>query len=160
MKIETSWTSKRTGKKVVAFYEDTDSFDSLPAEKIKSVCAFCIYNNKFVIVKNEGNWEPVAGHVEPGESLEESLIREVKEESNMNIIRFYPIGYLYTYDQDIYQARYLCIVEPYGPFVSDPDGGVTEIKIIDMAEIKSYFNWGEVDERIKDRISEIIKENE
>ncbi len=141
MKIETSWISKKTGKKVLAYYEETDDFSLLPKDKIKSICAYLYFDGKFIIVKNEGNWQPVAGHVEPGESIEDALIREVKEESNMKVLKYFPLGYLYTYGGDIYQARYLAIVEPYGDFVSDPDGGVTEVKFIDPHDTAKYIDW-------------------
>lgn len=29
------------------------------------------------------------------------------------------------------QTRSLCLVEPYGPFLSDPDGDISEIKLVD-----------------------------
>ena len=159
MKIETSWTSKKTGKKISGYYEETDDFSSLPPKEIGSVCAFCYYNNKFVMVKNEGNWEPISGHVEKNESPEEALIREVKEESNMKVIKYFPLGYLYTYGEGeyFYQTRYFCITEPYGPFVSDPDGGVTEIKLIKPEDISKNINWNGIDNLIKDKCLKIIK---
>ncbi len=141
MKLETSWISKKTGKKVIALYEEVDDFSHLPQEKIKSICSYLYFNGKFVIVKNEGSWQPVAGHVEPGESIVEALIREVKEESNMKVLEYFPLGYLYSYGEDYYQARYLAIVEPYGDFVSDPDGDVTEIKFIDPNDTEKYIDW-------------------
>jgi 8-oxo-dGTP pyrophosphatase MutT (NUDIX family) len=140
MKKEISWISKTARHNRTGFYEDTDDFSKLPAEKIGAVCAFCYYDGKYIIVKNGLNWEPVAGHVEPGETPEQALVREIKEESNMKILKYFPVGYLYIREVDIYQTRYFCEVVPYGPFVSDPDGGVTEIKIIDPADIFKFVN--------------------
>lgn len=156
MKIETSWISKRTGKKVLAYYEDLDDLSKLPQEKIKSICTFCVCNEKFVIVKNHGNWEPVAGHVEKGETVEEALIREVNEQSNMRVLKFFPLGYLYTYGEDIYQARYLCITEPYGPFISDPDSEVTEIKLVEPEEMLKLIDWKDTSLLMKEKSMKII----
>lgn len=121
-------------------YEETDDFSYLPQEKIGAVCAFCYLNGKFILVKNEGNWEPVAGHIEPGELKEAALLREVKEEANMNVIEYFPLANLYFSKNDFYMVQYLCLVEPYGDFMSDPDGGVTEIKMVDLLDIPKYFS--------------------
>ncbi len=156
MKIETSWISKRTGKEVRAYFEEADDFSNLPQEKIKSICAFCYLDGQFVVVKNNSNWEPVAGHVEVGETPEQALIREIKEESNMKVLKCFPIGYLYTYGENIYQTRYLCLVEPYGPFVSDPDGGVTEIKLVKPEDLPSVIDWRDTALLMKDRCLKIL----
>lgn len=157
MRIDLEWISKKTGEKVLAYYDDTGDFSTIPTGKIKSVCAFCFYDNKLVVVKNEGNWEPVAGHVEGGESPTGALHREVKEESNMKIKSFIPLGYLYTKGEDIYQTRYVCLVEPFGPFVYDPDGGVTEIKLINIEDHNQYINWGDDGARLMSQIKEKVK---
>jgi 8-oxo-dGTP pyrophosphatase MutT (NUDIX family) len=143
---------------VHSYYEESDNFSNLPQEKIKSICAFCYYDGKFVIVKNEGRWEPVAGHVEEGETSVDALIREVREESNMKVLSFFPIGYLYSYDEDYYQTRYLCLTEPYGPFISDPDGGVTETKLIEPDDFLRYVSWKDTATLIKERCLRIIKD--
>lgn len=140
MKTELKWISKTAGNNRTGFHDDTDDFSNLPQEKIKAVCAFCYYDGKYVIVKNGPHWEPVAGHVEAGETNEQALIREIKEESNMKVLKYFPVGYLYIKEVDIYQARYLCLVEPYGPFVSDPDGGVTEIKLVRPEDIVKFVD--------------------
>jgi len=64
--------------------------------------------------------------------------------------------------QDIYepgrivrQTRSFCIVEPYGNFTLDPDGEITETKLIDPADYKKYFDWGEIGERIMERAVEM-----
>ncbi len=153
--MEVSWISD-SGKEVKAYFEEADDFSGLPQEKIKSICAFCYLDGQFVVVKNHSNWEPVAGHVEEGETPEQALIREIKEESNMKVLKYFPIGYLYTYGEDIYQTRYLCLVEPYGPFVSDPDGGVTEIKLVKSENLSSVIDWRDTSLLMKDRCLKIL----
>jgi 8-oxo-dGTP pyrophosphatase MutT (NUDIX family) len=138
MKIELNWISKSAKHARSGYYEEVDDFSALPQDKIKAICAFCYYDEKYVIVKNGPYWEPVAGHVEEGETGEEALIREIKEEANMKVLKYFPVGYLYIKEVDVYQTRYLCVVEPYGPFVSDPDGDVTEIKLVLTEDLTKF----------------------
>lgn len=156
MRKELNWISKTTGKEKRGYYEDADDFSSLPIEKVKSVCAFCLYDGRFLIVKNEGRWEPVAGHVEKGEDLQTALEREIKEESNMKVLKTFPIGYFYGQEEDIYQTRYLCLVEPYGPFVADPDGDVTEIKLVKESEILDHVHWKDTALLMRDKCLKIV----
>ncbi|MDD2935213.1 MAG: NUDIX domain-containing protein [Candidatus Pacebacteria bacterium] len=142
-------------------YEDTDTFDSLNLNRIKQVYAICFLKDKIVIAYHKKNktWGLVGGSVEKGESLEDCLKREVREESNMKVLDFKPVGYqeVTTGDKTIYQLRYVCNVKPRGKFESDPDGKITEIKIIDPKDYKQYFDWGEVGDAIIKRALEIIK---
>jgi 8-oxo-dGTP pyrophosphatase MutT (NUDIX family) len=156
MKKEITWVSKTTGKESKGYYEDADDFSLLPSEKIKSVCAFCLCDGKFLIVKNEGRWEPVAGHVEKDEDLQTALEREIKEESSMKVLKTFPIGYFYGEQDDFYQIRYFCLVEPLGPFTSDPDGGVTEIKLVTADEILKYIDWKDTALMMRDKCLKIV----
>jgi 8-oxo-dGTP diphosphatase len=141
-------------------YKDTDFFDFLDFNKIKQVYAVCLLKDKMVIVYHEKNktWGLVGGSLEKGETLEDCLKREIQEESNMKVIDFKPVGYqeVTTGDKTIYQLRYACRVEPYGEFKNDPDGKITEIKIIDPKDYKQYFDWGEVGDQIVKRALKIL----
>jgi len=156
MKIETSWISKSKNEQRSGYYEDCINFDSLPKEKIKAICAFCHYNNKFLLVKNGEHWEPVAGHVEQGELPEETLFREIKEESNMKVLKYFPLGYLYIKEVDIFQAQYFCTVEPYGQFTSDPDGGVTAIRLVNFNEINELLTKDDTSKLTLKRCQEVF----
>ena len=71
------------------------------------------------------------------------------------------LGYQDIYEKDgriVRQTRSVCMVEPYGPFVSDPDGDIDEIKLIDPADFKKYFDWGKVGDRIMGRALTLRKE--
>ena len=78
----------------------------------------------------------------------------------MKVLKYFPVGYLYIREVDIYQTRYFCEVVPYGPFVSDPDGGVTEIKIIEPADIFKFVNPTDNSLLMVPKCSEIIKKIE
>ncbi|TSC69947.1 MAG: Uncharacterized protein CEO12_652, partial [Parcubacteria group bacterium Gr01-1014_46] len=81
-------------------------------------------------------------------------------ETNMKVLYQELIGYsIFTMPNKIVkQTRSMCIVEPYGEFVSDPDGEIMEIKLIDPGEFKENFGWGETGDRIMERALELKKE--
>lgn len=142
-------------------YWDVDSFDDLELEKIRQVYAVCFYQGKIYIVLNGAlnKWGLVGGTREQGETVEETLIREVKEESNTKVLSWKPIGVQQVIEEDgstYYQLRVMCVVEPMGDFLADPAGSVTEIKLINPKEYRNYFDWGEIGENIIPRAISFI----
>lgn len=134
-------------------YEEADSFDDLPKEQVVQVYGVCFCGDKLVIGfgGQKHDWGLIGGTIEPGESYEQTLNREIAEESNMKVLGAKPVGYQKVIGPSgkvDYQLRYACKVEPIGPFVADPAGGVTEIKLINPAEYRQYFDWGQVGEAI------------
>ena len=143
-------------------YRDLDSLEEIKNKKVDGVHAYCFYDNKLVLVyaKKKGYWTPAGGAIEKGESVEEAVVREVKEETNMKVLKQKIIGYQEVFEPDRIhiQTRSVCIIEPYGPFVSDPDGDITEIKLINPTDYKKYFDWGEVGDYVMKRASELLKD--
>lgn len=154
-----------SGAKYIFEYYESDSFSHLPKDKITQSCAIAFKGDKFIIVNNvlkPGSFYPIGGSVEKGEHPDDTLIREIQEESNMKVLVHKPIGYQKVIDtrgleEPYYQLRYFAIVEPYGPFVSDPAGKVTEVIECSPSDYKKYFNWGEIGERIISRALEMRK---
>jgi ADP-ribose pyrophosphatase YjhB (NUDIX family) len=150
-----------SGEEIIFEYSDVDSFD-MPTDNCRQVYGIAFNKDKFLVVNNilhPGSYTPIGGSVEKGEHPDDALIREIKEESNMKVLEFRPIGYQKVIDtsgkeEPYYQLRYFCIVEPYGPFVSDPAGKVTEIIECNPEEYKKYFDWGRIGERIMERALE------
>ncbi len=107
--------------------------------------------------ENKGYWTPAGGGVEEGESAREAARREVQEEANMRVLKQRFIGYQDIFEQEriVSQTRSVCLVEPYGPFVSDPDGDITKIELIDPKDYKQYFDWGIVGDHIMQRALQI-----
>ncbi len=153
------------GEPIDIIYNDVQSELEFTDRAVQLVHAYCFCKDKLVIVyaPKKDIWTPPGGGVEQGESAREAVIREVHEESNMKVLKHRFIGF-----QDIYephgisrQTRSVCIVEPYGDFVSDPDDGdITEIKLIDPALYKQYFDWGEIGDHIMKRALELKAEIE
>jgi 8-oxo-dGTP diphosphatase len=73
-------------------------------------------NNEVLLIKNHVNiWTFPKGHIEPGESKEETAIREVKEETNITarIIDYLgEISYFFQWEgQKIYKTVYFFLME-------------------------------------------------
>ena len=157
MKIKSILTNP-SGQTLTVEYQDIDSELDFKDKKISAVHAFCFYKGQLVIVyaESKGYWAPPGGSVEEGEDVINAVSREVHEETNMKVIRQRFIGLQDIFDPKgtISQTRSVCIVEPYGDFISDPDGDITEIKCIDPKEYKKYFDWGAVGERLMERALE------
>lgn len=156
MEITSTLTSRLSGV-VPVVYRDIESFEELGNRTVHGVHAFCFVGDELVIVYSEakGYWTPPGGGVEPGETAEEAIVREVFEETNMRVLKQRVIGYQEISEPHrlTVQVRSVCIVEPIGPFIADADPdddgeGVTEIKLINPKDIKQYFDWGIVGEYI------------
>jgi len=154
MQINSTITN-RSGQEFKLIYTDIESEKELGNRNVKCVHAYCFYKDKLVLVYASGKkcWTPPGGGVEEGETPRQAVIREVKEETNMNVLYQCFIGCQDIFEPEgvVSQTRSVCIVEPYGPFLSDPDGDITKIELIDPKEYKKYFDWGVVGERLMER---------
>lgn len=152
----------RSGEMVDYVYvEGSDPMEGLDGKILQAVHGFCFYKDKLVVVYagDKGYWTFPGGSIEPGETWQEATIREVKEETNMKVLSMELIGYIDVYENDkiLRQTRALCIVEPYGDFVADPDVDITEIKLVDPEKYGEYVKWGEIGDRIVKSAIEINK---
>lgn len=154
----------RSGQILNVTYTDIDSEHDLGNKKIHAVHAYCFCGDKLVLVypERKGYWTPPGGSVEYGEDVRTAVAREVYEETNMKVLSQRIIGYQdITEPQGVVsQTRSVCIVEPYGPFVSDPDGDITKIQLIDPKDYKKYFDWKEIGDHIMKRAMEFKTEME
>jgi len=153
MKIESAFRN-RSGQILKVAYSEGDPLVDIYGKTLQGVHAFCFYGDKLVLVKHpKSGWMPPGGAIEAGETYEEALIREVKEETNMKVIFQKLIGFQDIYEQEriVRQTRSFCIVESYGDFLSDPDGEIMEIKLVSPEEYKNYFDWGDIGDRIMDQ---------
>jgi len=155
MKV-TKTTLESNGKVYKLRYSEHDNFDHLPYDRCKQVYGVCFHRDKMIVVYSTNNgegdmWILPGGTKEEGETYEQTLIREVQEETNMRVLKYLPIGVQKVINPDKsieYQLRFAAIVEPIGEFEADPDGDIQKIELIDPADYKSYFDWGEIGDRI------------
>ena len=150
MEIKSTLTNSY-GQVLKVIYREGDPLQNLEGKLFQSVHVYCFYKDKLVVVYAETKkyWTPPGGSIEHGETYEQAVIREVKEETNMKVLSQKLIGYqdIYEPERIVRQTRSVCIVEPYGPFTTDPDGDITKIKLIDSKDYKKYFDWGKVGDR-------------
>ena len=66
-----------------------------------------IYRNKKENDMSEGKWMGVGGHIEKGETPDEALIREVKEETNLTLLSYEMRGIIYFQNDDYEEVMYL-----------------------------------------------------
>jgi len=162
MKVQLQSTlTNRSGQTLKVIYSESDPLISLDGEVLQGIHAFCFYGDQMVLVKHpKSGWMPPGGSIESGETYEQAVIREVKEETNMKVVFQKLIGFQDVYEPEriIRQTRSFCIVEPYGDFTSDPTGEITEIKLIDPKEYKNYFDWGEIGDRIMEQCAFAYKD--
>ena len=136
-------------------YHDADSFDTLPSDIISQVYGVCFWGHQMLIgLGRRDRWALLGGSPESGETWQNTLEREIREEANMRVVSSSPLGY-----QDLtntsgvrqVQLRAFAFVEPIGPFVADPAGGIKQIKLIDPFTWREYFDWGTIGEHLVNR---------
>lgn len=147
------------GKEYFIEYFDSATFPSdLVVRQVYGVC----FNGDGQVILGlafDGNWGILGGHVEEGETLMETLHREIIEESNHKVVDCHPIGYqrITTHSESYYQVRYACLVEKLGEFVQDGDGkgSIVEVKAYDVDQVPRYWDWGQSSKFLLQRAVEI-----
>lgn len=153
-----STIKNRAGQVLDSVYSEDDPLSDLEGKMLYCVHAYCFCGDKMVLVNHpKSGWMPPGGKIEEGESYQEAVVREVLEETNMKVLHHELIGFQDNHEPHriVRQTRSFCIVEPMGDFVSDPDGEIMEIKLIDPEDHKKYFDWGEIGERMMERAMEM-----
>lgn len=91
------------------------------------------------------------GRTEPGETIEQTIAREIIEECNMRVIEWQPLGYQHLTEPDgkqIFQFRVYAKLEKIGEFVNDPGDGVIKNTIVNLSQVNSLIKYGEIGERM------------
>jgi len=75
--------------------EDEPTHNLQSDDRIGGVHSICFYENKMLVVfeGKKKRWGPPGGGIEKGETYEQAVIREIKEESNMKVLYQKCIGY-------------------------------------------------------------------
>ena len=98
-----------------------------------------LFRNKKKNDINEGKWIGIGGHIEKGESPDETLIREVKEETNLNILSFEYRGKLYFINGEYKEVIYLYTSSNYSGEIKECDEGT--LKYFPKNEIFNLPMW-------------------
>ena len=108
------------------------------------------------------------GHVELGESLEQTLYREIKEEPNCEVVEWWPIGYqILTNTSEglayesakgrAYQFRVFAKLKKLGEWQPDIGGSVKGYRLVDLENLTSCIGYGDVGERMVRVVQDIRK---
>jgi hypothetical protein len=92
------------------------------------------------------------GKTEHGESLEQTMSREVEEETNMQILSWEPLGYQTCIHREtgetFYQFRAYAKLEKIGEFIDDPGGNILGYKLVELEAMNNYIGYGAIGDRL------------
>lgn len=141
-------------------YEDLDDFSQI--DKFNQIYGICFVDNKIVICFNKslGFWVLPGGTPEDGETIEQTLKREIMEEAGLTLISYKPIGAQKVFgDGKIRtQLRAVCKCEKEREH-NDPCGDISKVKLVDIEDIKDHIDWGEIGSHIFDRAKQLVEGN-
>ena len=88
---------------------------------------------------NEGKWIGVGGHVEHGETIDEAAIREVKEETGLDVLSLFCSGEVLFINDDYEEMMYVYEITDFQGTLIDCNEG--ELKWIPIKDIYNYPMW-------------------
>jgi len=138
--------------------------DSIPNLPWQQVYAIGDINNLVPVVgyDNGDNDNLPGGKVEPAESPEETIIRELKEEINCKVLAWKPIGYQKLTEPDgktVYQLRVAAKLAKLGEFENDIGGAVAGYKLVEIDKLNSHIQYDEVGDRMVE-LTKRVREND
>ena len=98
-----------------------------------------LFRNKKEKDINKGKWIGIGGHLEKGETKEQALLREVKEETGLTAKHFEYRGKLLFVNDDFEEIMYLYLIDSVSGDLIDCDEG--ELKWIKEGELMSLDMW-------------------
>lgn len=160
---ESTWN----GTKYRFTFIDTDKYKEFsPLTQAYGVCF--TEDGQVVIGRHEPNkeWCLPGGKIEPGETPEETLVRELDEELSLEPIKFQLLGVQKVEFLDepekkpIYQLRYVAIVK-ITELTPDPDHNLLwERIIINPDEFTQFILWKNISEHLLKRSREWFEQQD
>ncbi len=137
----------------VEWYTVTDK-NNIPNLGWKQIYAVGDLDGLVPLVTNAGSTKPYnlpGGSVEPGETLDQTLRREMVEECNMEVLSWEPLGYQVVTEPDgtvVPQFRAYAKLRKIGEFVKDPGGHVIGNTPFPLDQVNEKIDYGDVGERL------------
>ena len=127
--------------------------------KKEKSCGCIILNNKnqiLLILQNAGHWGLPKGHVEEGETEEQTAIREVKEETNVDVIVDTNLRYRMVYipKEDVEKEVIYFIAKNTSNDCKPQLEGVQEMKWLDIDNAINTITY----ENSKDLLKKVKKD--
>lgn len=117
-------------------------------------------NGKVPIVHyaGEGHDNLPGGKTEPGESVDDTIRREVQEELNCEVLSWKPLGYQKLTEPDgkiVYQLRVFAKLRRLGEFTEDSGGSVIGHSLVPLDELNEHIQYGKVGERLVELVESL-----
>lgn len=141
------------GQTILADWYTVTDKEAIPDLPWEQVYAIADLDSQVVLVSSavsEKNFNLPGGHTESGETIEQTIARELVEECNMRLLDWQPLGYQHPTKPDgtsVYQFRVYARCEKIGEFTHDPGGGVKNT-LVQLDEVNPHINYGEIGERM------------
>lgn len=127
---------------------ESDSVEGL--NPVKQVQAISFIDDDHIVVYKhiDGYYGLSGGSVEENESFEETLKREIKEESACEVLDYGLIGYVKDVQgkppgKEKYQLRYWAKVRLLDEPINDPCGKAISREVVNLDEATTKLKWGE-----------------
>ena len=98
-----------------------------------------LFRNKKINDINKGKYIGIGGHLEKGESKEEALIREIKEETGLSLSSYEYRGKILFQSDDLIEIMHLYTSKEFSGNLIDCDEG--ELSWIDIDDILKLPHW-------------------
>lgn len=158
-KPDTLGSFKHEGRTINVEWFDADHIDKLPEVPWEQVYAIAKLDDMAALVTYADNRPNLpGGKTKPGETIQETLRRELLEEMNCRVLKWSVIGYQRLTDgnkEPVYQLRVYAELQRIGTFERDPGGNVTGYKLVTLKQVNQEIGYG----RVGERIIEIVKPN-
>lgn len=154
MKPEIKSSFIYNGQKILANWYTVTAKNRIPNLPWQQVYAIGDLDGQVPLITSltcEKEFNLPGGRTEPGETIEQTIAREMVEECNMRVIEWQPLGYQHLTEPDgkqIFQFRVYAKLEKIDEFVNDPGGGVIKNTLVDLNQVNSLINYGEIGERM------------
>ena len=115
--------------------------------KKETVLAYIEKNNSYLMLLrnkkkhdiNANKWIGVGGHLEKDETPEDALIREIKEETGLDVISYSKKGLIHFNYDDISELMHLYVVNDYkGELIECDEGTLKWIKKSDLFSLELW----------------------